>query len=94
MKRILMSLPTSPAHPFIHKHVVMAAMRILSDSRYSVKMICPSHNPFENNLSHIKNDFLEGDYDYWLSIDHENPPTLNPLDDVEAFENRGTPRLD
>lgn len=83
MKRILMSFPTSPAHPFIHKHVVMASWRLLADKRYDVKPICPSWNPFENNLHHIINDFLEGDYDFWLSIDHDNPPIKNPLDLVE-----------
>lgn len=83
MKRILLSFPTAPAHPYLHKHVVMASWRLLADKRYDVKPICPSWNPFENNLHHIVNDFLEGDYDFWLSIDHDNPPMKNPLDLVE-----------
>jgi len=83
VKRILFSLPTSPAHPFIHKQVVMASWRLLADRRYQIHPMCPSHNPFENNLHHIVNDFLEGDYDFWLSIDHDNPPLNNVLDLIE-----------
>jgi GT2 family glycosyltransferase len=43
----------------------------------------PSHIPFENNLHHIIADFMEGDWDYWLSFDADNPPMRNPLDLVE-----------
>lgn len=46
-------------------------------------MIIPTHNPFENNLHHCVNDFMAGDYDYWLSIDADNPPLRNPLDLIE-----------
>jgi len=43
----------------------------------------PSHKPFENNLHHIINDFMSSDYDFWLSMDADNPPINNPLDLVD-----------
>jgi hypothetical protein len=55
----------------------------MRDTRHRIKMIIPSHNPFENNLHHIVNQFMEEDHDYWLSIDYDNPPMNNPLDLVE-----------
>lgn len=81
--KVLISVPTSPANPYIHKRCVFALLNLFADSRYPKKIILPSHNPFENNLHHIVNDFLNGDYDYWLSFDSDNPPSRNPLDLVE-----------
>lgn len=78
--KILVSIPTSPANPYIHKHVCMVTDKILMDRRYDITIIRPSHNPFENNLHHIVNDFLNRDYFFWLSIDADNPPMNNPLD--------------
>ena len=81
--KILVSFPVSTSHPFLHKQVVMTSWRLLADRRYNLTSITPAHNPFENNLHHIVRDFLAGDWDYWLSIDHDNPPLFNPLDRVE-----------
>jgi len=81
--RILVSVPTPPARPYIHKHCVFALLRLQQDSRYETKIILPSHNPFENNLHHIINQFLREGFDYWLSFDADNPPMNNPLDLVE-----------
>lgn len=81
--KILVSIPTSPANPYIHKHVLRTALRLVQDKRYETVIMTPSHNPFENNLHHILNDFMDGDYDYWLNIDADNPPINNPLDLVE-----------
>jgi len=61
----------------------MATDRLLSDRRYQVKVIRPTHTPYENNLHHIVNDFMAGTYDFWLNIDSDNPPINNPLDLVE-----------
>jgi hypothetical protein len=55
------------------------------DKRYKVKIEWPSNKPYENNLHHIVKDFLKGGYDYWLSMDADNPPLENPLDLV-AFD--------
>lgn len=80
MKHILISVPNMH---WIHKHVVHKMMLLLSDGRYKVNIIMPSHKPYVNNLHNILNDFMEGDYDFWLNIDADNPPTQNPLDLVQ-----------
>jgi len=80
VQSVLISIPTSPANPYIHKGVVRVLPGLYADKRYRVKVIFPSHNPFENNLHHIVKDFVAGKFDYWLSIDSDNPPLRNPLD--------------
>ncbi len=80
MKKVLISFPNTG---YIHKLVFMAGMRLISDRRYDIKIIVPTHNPYENNLHHIVNDFIGGNYDYWLNIDADNPPMNNPLDLIE-----------
>jgi hypothetical protein len=82
-KKVLISFPTSPARPYLHKGVVFASWKLLQDTRHITKLIIPSHNPFENNLHHIVKQFLEEDHDFWLSIDADNPPLKNPLDLIE-----------
>lgn len=83
-KKVLLTFPTSPADPYLHKHVVFASWRLLADRRHIVTPLIPSHNPLENNLNQIVKEFREGDWDFWLSIDSDNPPLGNPLDLVEA----------
>ncbi len=79
-KKILVSVPNTK---MIHKAVCFATDRILLDGRYDVTIIRPTHNPCENNLHHILNDFMKEDYDFWLNIDSDNPPINNPLDLVK-----------
>ena len=83
MKSVLVSFPTSPSHPYLHKHVVFASWKLLSDNRYKVTPMIPTHRPVENNFHHIINDFMAGGFDFWLSIDDDNPPMKNPLDLIE-----------
>jgi len=78
--RVLVSIPNQH---WIHKLVVHRIMRLLLDGRYKLNIIFPSHKPFENNLHHIINDFVDGDYDFWLTMDSDNPPERNPLDLIE-----------
>jgi GT2 family glycosyltransferase len=80
MKKVLISFPNTG---WIHKLVFMVGVKLLSDRRYDSKIIVPTHNPYENNLHHIVNDFVAGGYDYWLNIDADNPPMNNPLDLIE-----------
>lgn len=82
-KRVLVTFPTPPSHPYLHKQVVFVSWRLLADKRHDLTPIIPTHNPFENNLHHCVNQFVEGDYDFWLTIDADNPPTKNPLDLTE-----------
>jgi len=74
---VFISIPTTG---WIHKHCCFVSDRLLSDGRYKVKLIRPTHNPYENNLHHIMKQFLEEGYDFWLSFDSDNPPINNPLD--------------
>jgi len=78
--RVIISVPNTG---WIHKHVTMSVIRILSDTRHATNVIFPTHNPYENNLHHILKDFIGGEYDFWLNIDSDNPPMKNPLDLIE-----------
>lgn len=80
MQNILISVPNMH---WIHKHVVHKMMLLLIDGRYKVNIIFPSHKPYVNNLHHIVNEFMDGEYDSWLNIDSDNPPIQNPLDLVQ-----------
>jgi hypothetical protein len=51
-----------------------------NDRRYEVEVIYPTHVPFENSLHHCVNWFMNGKYDFWLTMDNDNPPGRNPLD--------------
>ncbi len=76
-------LITVPNLHWIHKLVVHRLLLLQQDRRYGVTIQMPSNKPFENNLHHIINDFMAGDWDFWLSMDDDNPPEQNPLDLVE-----------
>lgn len=80
MKSVLISVPNKG---WIHKLVSLSLLKLIQDRRYKCNIIMPTHNPLENNLHHIVNDFIKDNYDYWLSIDADNPPTNNPLDLIE-----------
>lgn len=82
-QKILISFPTSPKNPYIHKKVGMISWALARDNRFLIDPIWPTHNPYENNLNHIVKDFVHGGYDYWLNIDSDNPPMKNPLDLIE-----------
>ena len=82
-KKILISFPLDPAHLYQHKTISMVQWKLAKDNRYDVTAIWPSHRPYENNLHHIINDFINNDYLFWLNIDADNPPLANPLDLVE-----------
>ncbi len=73
--RILVSVPNTG---WIHKHVCFVTDALLRDD--GVTLIRPTHRPYENNLSHIRNEVIEQGYDWWLNIDSDNPPLRNPLE--------------
>jgi len=76
-------LITVPNLQWIHKLVVHRLLLIQQDGRYRTTIQMPSNKPFENNLHHIINEFMAGTWDFWLSMDDDNPPERNPLDLVE-----------
>ncbi len=75
--KVLLSLPNQS---WIHKSVMFAAVGILQDRRHQTTLIAPTWTPYEHSLNRIAKDFLDGDWDYWLNIDDDNPPLNNPLD--------------
>jgi len=78
--KILVSFPTDPSHPYIHKKIAMVQWKLSQDRRYQLEPMWPSHRPFENNLHLIIKDFIASDCAFWLSMDADNPPLKNPLD--------------
>lgn len=58
-------------------------LMLQTDRRYGTTFWLPTRRPYENNQHHIIVDLLKGDWEYWLSIDADNPPMNNPLDLVE-----------
>ncbi len=80
MKKVLISFPNQS---WIHKLVFRVGIELTKDRRYESTIIDPTHKPYENNLHHIVNEFISGNYDYWLNIDADNPPMRNPLDLIE-----------
>lgn len=76
-------LVTVPNLHWLHKLVVHRLLLLQQDRRYRLTIQLPSNKPFENNLHHIINDFMAGDWDFWLSVDADNPPEQSPLDLVE-----------
>jgi 2-polyprenyl-3-methyl-5-hydroxy-6-metoxy-1,4-benzoquinol methylase len=79
-KRVLVTVPNTGN---IHKNVVFSLLKLQRDSRYNLTIMLPTHNPYENNLHHIVKDFVDQKFDFWLSIDSDNPPLRNPLDLIE-----------
>lgn len=65
---------------YIHKQTVLTLLKIQHEKRYKVTIDLPVNNPYENNLNHIVQKVLRGNYDYWLQIDSDNAPINNPLD--------------
>lgn len=76
-------LVTVPNQHWIHSSVVRVMMLLLKDGRCGAVIQSPAHKPYVNNLHHCVNEFMSGQYDYWLNIDADNPPVSNPLDLVQ-----------
>jgi hypothetical protein len=80
MKNILITFPNKN---WVHKEVFLTGLKLAADKRYNLEITMPTFNPFENGLHHTVNEFVGGNYDYWLCINADNPPLANPLDLVE-----------
>lgn len=78
---VLVTIPNGDG--WLHKHVSMLCMRILSDERFKVNIMFPTWKPYEHNLNRCAKQVLDDNYNFWLSIDTDNPCVGNPLDRVE-----------
>ncbi len=76
--RVLITVPNGKA--WIHKLVAFSCLRLLQDPRFDSRLQLPTHTPYINNLHKCRREFLDGPYDYWLSMDDDNPPPGNALD--------------
>lgn len=77
--RVLITVPNGDA--WIHKNVAMALLRMQIDpAGCRPTIMLPTHSPYVNNLHKCRKTFLEGPFDYWLSMDDDNPPIRNPLE--------------
>jgi len=75
---------TIPNTGWVHKHVVRSLFGLASTPDVQGEIALPTNVPFENNLHHCVNAFMEGPFEWWLSFDSDNPPTgKNPLDLIE-----------
>jgi hypothetical protein len=81
MKKIMVTVPNNW---WVNKYVVMRLLEIQADKRYFKAIAMPNLDPPLENFQHNAIvTMLEGDFDYWLSIDDDNPPIRNPLDLIE-----------
>jgi hypothetical protein len=78
--KVLVSVPHVGC---IKPHVVASLLEIQADYRHDGTIVMPRNRPYENNLHHIVNKFMQGDEEYWLNIDSDNPPINNPLDLIQ-----------
>ena len=72
-------LVTVPNEHWLHAHVCRCLLLLQADQRYALTFDFPAHRPYENNQHHIVAKLWAGPWDYWLSIDADNPPSGNPL---------------
>lgn len=79
-KKILITVPN---RDWVHAAVVRCLLILIMDKRYKKRITFPNGRPYENNLNHIVNEFIKENFDFWLSIDTDNPPFENPLDLIE-----------
>ena len=72
--KVLVSVPNTG---WVHKHVCFVTDGLLLNRKHALRIIRPTETPYENNLHHIVNEFMAGDWDFWLNIDSDNPPAGN-----------------
>lgn len=78
--KVLISVPNRGE---IDRFVVAKLFELYDDERFDSKCAFPSAQPSEACRSHALQQFLGGDFEWWLSIDADNPPSGNPLDLIE-----------
>ncbi len=81
MTSVYVTIPNGSG--WVHKTVFFAAIKMLQDRRYTIRLDAPTHSPYVNNLHRCCIDFLKGGEDFWLSLDDDNAPIRNPLDLIE-----------
>jgi hypothetical protein len=68
----------------IQSHLAVSLTKIETDAHgHELGLDCQISKPSDNCRNKIVRRFLEGDQDYLLFIDSDNPPTCNPLEFVD-----------
>lgn len=82
MARVLV---TCPNLHWIHVSVAQFLIELIIHSGHNITIKFPSLKPYENYAHHTMVELLEGPWEFWLSIDDDNPPAFrkNPLDLVK-----------
>jgi hypothetical protein len=78
--KVLISVPNLGE---IDRFVVARLFELYDDDRFDSKLAFPSTTPSEACRSHALRQFLAGEFEWWLSIDADNPPAGNPLDLID-----------
>lgn len=79
--KVLLTVPTTGR---IRKEILLWLLKIVAYenrlSRCHGHICLPTDRPYEQTQHTIVLDLLENDYDYWVSVDDDNPPLRNVLD--------------
>ncbi len=83
--RVLLAVPTLG---FLQKQLFISGIQWCYDwirqaDENTLKIIAPSEKCNSNNYQGVAKEFWEGEYDYLIQIDDDNPPSRNPFDLVE-----------
>ena len=74
--KILVTVPTGDG--WIHRMVVKVLTALAVDPRVTIET--PVGRPLEHNQAMIMQRVMSGGFDWWVSIDADNPPMKNPLE--------------
>ena len=76
--KLFVGLPMSDG--WLHWRLVEMLFQIANDPRCEKQFCFSIRKPCENNRNLLVKKFLEGDCDWLLQIDDDNPPVRNPVD--------------
>lgn len=76
-------LVTVPNQSWVHRHVAATLLALTRDDRANLAFSFPSERPYENNLNGCVQHVLDHGFDWWLTMDDDNPPPSNVLDLIE-----------
>lgn len=79
--QVLITVPNGSG--WAHKCVFFALVEMLKDPRYHTEVQMPTHRPYVHNLHKCQQEMLRKGFDYWITLDADNPPSKNPLDLIE-----------
>lgn len=79
--RVLITVPTTGN---VRKELAEWLLEVMAYENHMLRChgdVCfPTDRPYEQNQHNIVNDLKKHGYEYWVSIDDDNPPTKNILD--------------